>query len=363
MDLLQITGSSSTLLQELLAGLPQAVVLTDLEGRILFANRMAERLTGYEADRLKDQDLSIFFTREDLGYLYPNLFYLARRRQPFEGEVMLQRKNGAKFFAFLYFTPCSDPSDGRTVISVSFQDIDRQKSLEKVIRETHFEDLVKVANGIAHELRNPLVGIGGFVNRLYKVCAAGEETERYYNYIINNIKKIDNLVKKVDLLVSLPKPDLTQEQISGLIEAAAATYRERIAAKQIEFINKVGEEKFLVDKNLFVKAFSILIENALDALSPGGRIVIDSETQENQCRVEVADTGAGISSENLPHIFNPFFSTKADGSGIDLAVVKRIMEGHGGRLGVESAVGQGTRFCLFFPLERRRQIRISLFSE
>jgi len=363
MDLLQITGSSPTLLHELLSALPQAVVLTDLEGRILFANRMAATLTGYDADGLKDRELSIFFTREDLGYLYPNLFYLARRHLPFEGEVMLKRKNETRFFAFLYFTPCSDSADGRTVVSVSFQDIDRQKNLEKVLRETHFEDLVQVANGIAHELRNPLVGIGGFVNRIYKVCPAGEEIERYYSYIINNIKRIDNLVKKVDLLVSLPKPDLTQEKISGLIEEAVDTYRERIASKQIEFINKVREEIFLVDKNLFIKAFSILIENALDALSPGGKIVIDSETRENQCRIEVTDTGTGISAENLPHIFNPFFSTKPDGSGIDLAVVKRIMEGHGGRLGVQSEVGQGTKFCLFFPLERRRLIRISLFGE
>jgi len=363
MDLLQITGGSPTLLHELLSGLPQAVVLTDLEGRILFANRMAASLTGYDANGLKDRELSIFFTREDLGYLYPNLFYLARRHQPFEGEVMLQRKNETRFFAFLYLTPCSDSADGRTVVSVSFRDIDRQKNLEKVLRETHFEDLVQVANGIAHELRNPLVGIGGFVNRLYKVCPAGKENERYYSYIINNIKRIDNLVKKVDLLVSLPKPDLTQEKISGLIEEAVDTYREQIAAKQIEFINKVREEIFLVDKNLFIKAFSILIENALDALSPGGKIVIDSETQENQCRIEVTDTGTGISAENLPHIFNPFFSTKPDGSGIDLAVVKRIMEGHGGQLGVQSEVGQGTKFCLLFPMERRRLIRISLFGE
>jgi signal transduction histidine kinase len=114
-----------------------------------------------------------------------------------------------------------------------------------------------------------------------------------------------------------------------------------------------------VDKSLVVRAFSILVENALDALPEGGLMLIRSETDENQCKIYIADQGVGISSGDLPYIFNPFYRTKPTGVGIDLAVVKQIMNRHGGRVEVESKPGEGTTFLLVFPLERRRPIRMS----
>ena len=78
-----------------------------------------------------------------------------------------------------------------------------------------------------------------------------------------------------------------------------------------------------------------------------------------QYRIQISDTGSGIQPEDLPHIYNPFFSTKADGAGIDLAIVKRIMANHGGNIDVVSRPNKETTFSLTFPLERRRAMRIS----
>ena len=97
----------------------------------------------------------------------------------------------------------------------------------------------------------------------------------------------------------------------------------------------------------------------MDALNGDGGIRIEDSVNDNICEIEFSDTGPGISPEDLPFIFNPFFSTKADGAGIDLSIVKRIVESHGGNIRVQSEEGRGAIFVLRFPLERRRAIRIS----
>ncbi len=216
-----------------------------------------------------------------------------------------------------------------------------------------------MANGVAHELRNPLVGIGGFVKRLYDKCNAVHKRADYYDRIISNIKKIEVIVKKVEFMAKLPKPSFNMENMKTVIENAIQAHGPILENRKIKVNVQMDRTVLKLDKQLIIRVFSILIENAMDAMPNGGEIKIQGLTNENRCKIEFSDTGQGISDEDIPFIFNPFFSTKADGAGIDLAVVKRIVESHGGSACVGSEKGRGATFILRFPLERRRAIRIS----
>lgn len=365
MKLVKTCEKYPTFLEDVLASLNQAVLLADINGDIFYSTQIAEQLFGYTASRFSGAKLSIIFTDEDLTYLYPNLLYLARKQQPFEGEVMLKRKNGTKFFAFLSFRPCLDEEKESAIIIACVQDIEKQKQFEKAMRETHFEDMVKIANGIAHELRNPLVGIGGFVKRLHGTCSAegNHEHEKYYEYIFNNLKRIENLVKKIDYLVTLPKPVFKDEPITSMVENAVDPFREEIQNRNISFLSDVEDRNLLVDGTLIARTISILIENSLEAIKDGGSIKIASRADDSYYEIHVKDNGHGISKEDLPYIFNPFFSTNPTGAGIDLAVVKRIMESHNGTVEAKSQPGEETAFILRFPFERRRPIRIELLDQ
>ncbi len=164
-------------------------------------------------------------------------------------------------------------------------------------------------------------------------------------------------MEKVEFFTRLPKPRLTEEPVSKVVEEALKPYLQHMEGLKIDLSISTDKTVIRIDKHLLVRAFSILIENALDALPEGGRVSVGNEIKDNQCRIFVTDTGSGIASKYLPHIFNPFFRTKPDGVGIDLAVVKRIMDSHGGSVEVESTPGKGTAFSLLFPLERRRSVR------
>ena len=363
MKLSAVWDNPSSLLEELLSTIREAFILADLEGTILFANPSVERMTGFTSDELKNKALSAIFTPEDLTYLYPNLLHMARTNKSFKGEIMLMRKNKVHFFAFVTFRPFFDPGHRKSRIFVCIQDIHNEKRLQKALEIACFEDLLKIADGIAHELRNPLVGIGGFVRRLYETCDIADNQQKYYDHTISNLKRIENLVKKVEILSRLPVPELRKESIRGLIEKATRPYLQLFEDRKIELTVNLEEIFFPLDSDLVVRAISILIENALDALSDGQKILINGDTENNLCKILVSDTGPGISPDDLPFIFHPFFSTKADGAGIDLAIVKRIMNSHGGSIEVNSERGEGTTFVLLFPLERRRSIRISRLQD
>jgi signal transduction histidine kinase len=125
----------------------------------------------------------------------------------------------------------------------------------------------------------------------------------------------------------------------------------------------VEDTALRVDQTLVVKALFVILENALDALPESGRICVSCTGGEIEYRISVTDNGCGIDPKDLPFVFNPFFSTKADGAGMDLATVKRIMDSLSGRIEVTSTKGKGTTFVLVFPIERRRAIRIAPFNE
>ncbi|HBF42812.1 MAG TPA: hypothetical protein DDW42_04140 [Desulfobacteraceae bacterium] len=362
MNLLESCSNSKKLLENILSCMRNSIIITDLEGIVLFTNSVVEEMFGFTSEELKGGKLSLIFTPEDLTFLYPNLIHMARKEKAFEGKVMVNRRDKTRFLSFIVFRAYFDPVQNKTFIFVCIQEI-YKKEYSKNFRETRDDDLVKIANGIAHELRNPLVGIGGFAKRLYQSCKTSDNHEKYYTYIINNLKKIEGLVKKVEFFAALPKPSFTKESPDDLIKKALQPYLQQIEKRGIDLSINIKEIVMIVDKHLFTKAFSIIVENALDALLDGGRIVIHSGTNDTQYELRVTDSGSGISPEDIPYIFDPFFSTKPDGAGIDLAIVKRIMVSHGGKVEVTSKHGEGTTFVLLFPLERRRTIRISCLED
>ncbi len=359
MDLLDVCCKSRELWNGVLSGMEQAIVVTDLDGMILLTDSSVEKVLGFTARELPEQELSILLTSEDLKYMYPNLLHLARKGEPFEGEIMLKRKHGERFIAYMTTRTCRDPELELDMLVVLIRDISNVKEQEKFAKQHRYDDLVKVADGIAHELRNPLMGIGGFIKRLFKLYGDIPDHRGYYDHIMANLNKIEGLVKKVEFFARIPSPILARTCLDELVDEALRVFAQRLETQGVEVHKNMRNVDLFVDRSLVVRVFSIMIENALDVLPSGGGLSFRDDFQENECIAYVSDTGHGISPSDLPFIFNPFFSTKASGAGIDLATVKRIMDLHEGKVGVASPPDGGTTFSLHFPIERRRGIRVA----
>lgn len=338
--------------------IPHALFLIDKQGKILYANENVQKIFGYRPEEVVGKPLSLIFTPEDMEILYPNLLFLANNNSSFYGELMLLKRNQAKFFAYLNMLPQAEQDS----CIICIQDIDDTKKLKQIVDIGNYDDLVKMANGIAHEIRNPLMSLGGFINRINKICNLDSTNAHYYETIIANLNRIETILKKVQLFVTLPKPEFKRWNIRLIVNDALENRKHDLEKKQIKVTNLVEEKVVFADYQLMKTCFVIFIDNSIDAISHNqGMIRIASESDENILKLSFSDNGSGISPSDLPYIFVPFFSTKAHGVGIDLAIAKKIILAHNGTISVNSVVGEGTCLEVLFPIERRRKIRRELF--
>jgi PAS domain S-box-containing protein len=342
-------------LRDLLTSLPQALLICEPDGAILVANPGAETMFGHGAQSMSGKRLSMLFTPEDQDILYPNLLHLVEEKGTVDEQAMLLRRSGARFMAMLHLRGYDHPQ-GRLLLA-HILDIDHEKQMEKLLQEIGYQDLLRVANGVGHEIRNPLLIIGGYLRKMYTSCKATDEDDTYYKCIVDNLRKIENIVRKIDFFTNPPKPAFFSAPTELVVEMGVSSFSDELRASGVHCVIEVEPVNLLMDQNLISRTLSILMENAADALHDGGVIRVTGETREPWYVFSVQDTGPGIPEEDLASIFQPFFSTKSHSAGIDLAILKRIMDSHMGKVSVSSQIGQGTRFDLFLPLERRRLIR------
>ncbi len=357
MELLESGCRSCEFWSGMLISVQQCVLITDSQGHVLFANEAAGKTFGCSSSEIQGGHLSRFIIPEDIEHLLPNLLYIAQKGNTFNGEIMLARKDNSHFIAHLSLQPQVEPKSGETLLFFCIQDIHKQKEMERRLSRSYYPDLIKIAEGIAHEIRNPLVGIGGFAQRLIKVCGESADTHAYFEHMMKSLQKIEKLIQKVETFAKLPKPVMEKVKLREVVEKAVGACSLRLEERTISLSLEVEDVQLCIDSDQIARAISIFIENALDAISLEGGIHLGVAVKGDWAVISVKDNGKGISEEELPYVFNPFFSTKSDGAGIDLAIVKRIAESHGGTVEVSSVLHEGATFSLKLPIEKRRTIR------
>ena len=363
MDLLQACINFPKLLDELFASIQHALILTNPNGQILLVNHVVESVLGYQPDELEFGELSLLFTPEDMTCLYPNLLYMAGKNRRFEGEAMLRRKDGSRFFAFLTFLPIVGTNERERRIVMTVQDIGDIKEMEKAALENRSDDLAEVAVGLTREIRKSLVNIDWSVNRLLGENLEHLKEHKDFEEIKGSVQRIEDMAIKFERLITMSRPNFTRINIYELIDEVTRPYLSHMADKYIVFELEAEEEMLLLDKRLVIKAFSLLMDNAMASVSERGGVSFTSELKENQYRLHFHMSHPEYTADELDNIFNPFFSTQSDGIGLDMTMIKLIMAFHHGRIEAISEEGRGTTFILSFPWERRRYIRNWLLED
>ncbi len=354
-------GRSPAFLDVLLSSIQHVLLVVDTAGKIRYANPVVSHVFGYLPDELAGKDLSTLFAPEDMTFLYPNLLHLAGKGKTFEGEIVFLRKDETRFLAFVVFKPFRTGPDDKPVTLVSVQVVDALAAQGMPFNPSYCKELIKLADGIAHEMRNPVAAIGGFARRLRNADASSRR-EEHYEGMMESLRRLEGLVEKVELFARLPKPCLKSVSPKELIDRIVSAYKQAAESRGIKLRAELEEGTLFLDKALSSRAMAILIENAMDAVSKQGEITVRGVLDDNEYRISVSDTGCGISPKDLPRIFDPFFRTKPGGIGVDLTVLKRIVEGQAGSVEVVSQPGTGTTFTLRFPIERRRTLRTCRFE-
>jgi signal transduction histidine kinase len=218
-------------------------------------------------------------------------------------------------------------------------------------REATTDALASLAEAIAHEIRNPVMVIGGFA----RILQRHHPNLEHVNEIMANSQRLEAVVQEVTDFASLPPVRFQDADPVSWLQEVLASFEDEAQHHHVRLVfNHTWPEnlELCFDQLLLRKVLRILFENSLQAMQGGvGEIRVNLSLTGGYACVEMVDTGRGIEPEHLPHIFGAFFTTKPKALGMGLTKAERILSKHGGRLKVEPAVGGGTRVRLWVPME------------
>lgn len=230
------------------------------------------------------------------------------------------------------------------------RDISELKSLqERLLLTERMAALGEVAAKVAHEIRNPLISVGGFARRLEKKLNGN--LKEYAEIIAKEIGRLERILSEILGFVKEMRIVKEPVIIERLIDDVVSLVKSDVEERGIDIIRerKIPVELY-VDPGRMKEALLNILTNAIQAIVSNGTISIETYKKDNEAVIEVTDTGEGIKDETMPFIFDPFFTTKKVGTGLGLSITRKIVEEHKGRIEVDSMPGSGATFRLFLPL-------------
>jgi len=214
--------------------------------------------------------------------------------------------------------------------------------------------LGRMAAGIAHEINNPLGGILLFSSNMLKKVSKGGPLKEGLEIIVQETQRCKTIIQGLLEFSRENEPQMELTNVNHILEKALSVLDNEFRLHFIHIEKQLSPEMVdtLLDKNQITQVFVNILLNAIQAIVEQGLITIRSYTSESQKEIiiEIADTGVGIPPENIPKIFDPFFSTKPGGTGLGLAVSYGIIQKHNGQIHTYSELGQGARFVIKIPV-------------
>jgi PAS domain S-box-containing protein len=342
---------------------PNAISVADPSGIILMLNRRALELYGYEDDAgVLGRSIFEWVAPEERQRAASAFETLLKVGIVTNIELSLLRKNGSSFFAVISASLLRGPHDDPQMVIIVTTDVTQKKLMEdERLKFQKLEAIGTLAGGIAHDFNNLLQGVFGYIS-IAKLNAADKD---------KTIAALEQAEKALDMSVTLTTQLLTFSKggrpvkkkipLQPVIENSV---RFALSGSSADYRINLGTDLWHVeaDEGQIGQVIQNIVLNADQAMPMGGTIVITAKNLEvskkgiphlpeegKYVEISVQDNGTGISAEYLSKIFDPYFTTKAKGSGLGLATCYSIVRNHGGAIHVSSKVGRGTTFCVYLP--------------
>ena len=231
-----------------------------------------------------------------------------------------------------------------------------EESQEQLIRAEKLTSLGQLAASIAHEINNPLAGVLVYTQLLSKKVTGDafqkEEALGQLSKMESEISRCSRIIRNLLDFARQTEPMLRLVDVNRVMEQVLVMVGHQAQIQKVDVVKEFSPSlpKVMADFDQLQQIFTNLTLNAIQAMPEGGRLTVRSSAVDNEVRVDVQDTGYGISKENMDKLFTPFFTTKVKGKGVGLglAVVHGIIERHKGKITVQSEVGKGTTFSVYF---------------
>jgi len=354
----------------LLENLTSGVIAVGTDERITVINNEAGQITRLNSQKMLDRPLD-----ELPEQLREPLRRTLRTGESQENQELVL-ESGRDSVIIRASTSIFHGQDGQVLGALMLlTDITAIRRLELQIRRSdRLASLGTLSAGMAHEIKNPLVSIKTFAQLLPERYQDSDFRETFSNLIGHEIDRIDTLVNQLLRFARPAKPHLKPMHVHEILDKSLTLIGHRLFQKEIKLTRQweANVDTIRADADQLEQVFLNFFLNAIDAMKRGGELTVSTQictgeelvtalahgngngsaVEQEVLRITVRDTGEGIRSEDLPHVFDPFFSTKDYGTGLGLSVVHGIIQEHGGQIEVESELKKGTAFHILLPLVR-----------
>jgi PAS domain S-box-containing protein len=366
-------GHLKSFYESIIQNLRNGLITVDRSMNISDTNRAAETLLGYSQMELIGRPLESLFSSAptaDECRFFDHIDEIDTCMGSLT-EVTMQKQNGNIFPVEICYSVITDRDGEVNGLSCIFKDISRRKELEHdLARVDKLASLGELAAGMAHEIKNPLAGIASALQVLARNFKEESPHQFIFNEVQDQVRRLDSFITDLLQFARPGKTHFSELDLSEIIDKALFLVSTQLDEKHIKVQCKLEKNHPVAqgDQSQLQQVFLNIILNAIDALEDGGTLLISSRweqtvgfssqpcvnpsCQENRGRLLIAfkDSGVGIDPESLETIFNPFHTSKHNGTGLGLSISQRVMEQHGGKIVVESELGDGSTFTVLLPV-------------
>lgn len=340
-------------LRTVLGTVKEGITFSDEAGHFELYNLEMERLTGYskeEANTCADFIKLIYPTHEEQGRAFKGLTELLSEGMSPEAEMTILTKNGQKKSilvrsSLLLFK-------GKKMFLSVYLDITGRKEIEK---EQRLAQLGRLVSDMAHEVNNPLMIISGNAQLCLMEELTSQAVKDNLKVIVEECRRAKDIIQRLLIFSRPSKGERKEIELNKTIDAVIAIIEHQFSLTNIELSRKYTDNLPLIsaDEKQLQEVLINLFSNAKEAMPSGGLITIRTSLEENSLRLDIEDTGCGMSEEVLGRIPEPFFTTKEKGTGLGLAICQSIIKAHHGQLKFESAPQKGTTATIRLPVRSK----------
>jgi two-component system, NtrC family, sensor histidine kinase PilS len=326
------------------------LIALDREHRITAFNRAAEEITGVAAPQAIGKAWSSL-----IGAAIPlepiEALITANPRASTRHEAVLRRPDGTSVPVRMTFSALRSGEGERLGLISACEDLSAIRDMESRMRQAdRLATVGRMAANIAHEIRNPLASLTGAIEVLTSPLTADDARERLSQIVARESERLNHIIKNF-LEYARPAPlSIATFDVAAAAEEVLLLLEHRVSPGSLKVIREFAPSiPWAVDAQQFRQILWNLCLNAVEAMPEGGELRVSVAVRGETLEVAVSDTGDGIAAADVSHVFEPFFSTKPEGTGLGLALVHRIVQDHGGEIDVRSSPGLGTTFTLMLP--------------
>ncbi|MFS0874245.1 ATP-binding protein [Paenibacillus xylanilyticus] len=331
-----------------------AIHITDLEGKVLRVNRAFEQLYGWRSREVENRKLKIIppEAEEEMKEQHAQL---VEGLSITSNETVWMKKDGTRVEVSVSTAPVRDELGEITALISVSRDITSRNRMEELLRRSEKLTTVgQLAAGVAHEIRNPLTTLRGFLQLQQET---NKLNHRHLDLMLSELDRINLIVGEFLILAKPQAVHFQERDIRFILGDVISLLDSQAHLHGVEFVLSASPDSAMVhcEENQLKQVFINLLKNGMEAMPDGGsiRIRLHHDEELNRVRIEIKDEGIGIPEEMMPKLGEPFFTNKESGTGLGLMVSQRIIQSHKGMMDIKSVMNKGTTVIIDLPASKQ----------